>query len=201
MGKLMEKKKEQTRKKILKSAIRLFEESGYQKTTIEQIAAEAQVGVGTLYNYFSSKVELLFSIIETDTYKYVEDLNKAIANSKGVKESIYEFYEIYLNSFSNYGKKVWSEVFGEAFLRQLNLAKMINTIDKHFIDKLKELLFFFQKSSMIKENIDVINVTSVLYSLLGYNIILYISDNEISQMMLRESLKSQIDVVINSLII
>ena len=51
----MERKKEQTRKKIVEAAMSLFEELGYDATSMEQIAEEADIAKGTLYNYFPVK--------------------------------------------------------------------------------------------------------------------------------------------------
>ncbi len=50
---------EQTRALILDTALRLFEEQGYERTTMRAIAAEAGVSVGNAYYYFRSKDELV----------------------------------------------------------------------------------------------------------------------------------------------
>ncbi|MFF8956438.1 TetR family transcriptional regulator [Streptomyces sp. NPDC014894] len=52
-------KSEQTRTLILETALRLFQENGYDKTTMRAIAKEAGVSVGNAYYYFSSKEHLI----------------------------------------------------------------------------------------------------------------------------------------------
>ncbi|MFJ1576056.1 MULTISPECIES: TetR family transcriptional regulator [unclassified Streptomyces] len=52
-------KSEQTRTLILETALRLFQERGFDKTTMRAIAAEAGVSVGNAYYYFSSKEHLV----------------------------------------------------------------------------------------------------------------------------------------------
>ncbi|MFG2590830.1 TetR family transcriptional regulator [Streptomyces sp. NPDC048438] len=52
-------KSEQTRTLILETALRLFEERGYDRTTMRAIAKEAGVSVGNAYYYFSSKEHLV----------------------------------------------------------------------------------------------------------------------------------------------
>lgn len=52
-------KSEQTRTLILGTALRLFQERGYDKTTMRAIAQEAGVSVGNAYYYFSSKEHLV----------------------------------------------------------------------------------------------------------------------------------------------
>ncbi|MEU3076501.1 TetR/AcrR family transcriptional regulator [Streptomyces laurentii] len=52
-------KSEQTRALILETAMRLFQERGYDKTTMRAIAQEAGVSVGNAYYYFDSKASLI----------------------------------------------------------------------------------------------------------------------------------------------
>jgi AcrR family transcriptional regulator len=58
---LRERKKLQTRRAILDAAVRLFEEKGYEQTTVSEIAAAADVATKTVFNYFPSKEDLFFS--------------------------------------------------------------------------------------------------------------------------------------------
>ncbi len=59
-----EKKKKIAREKILKAALDIFEHKGFEKASISEIAEQADLGVGTVYNYFKSKDEIF---IETFT--------------------------------------------------------------------------------------------------------------------------------------
>ncbi len=54
-----ERKREQTATHLVATALRLFETHGYEAVTMEQIAADADVAKGTLYNYFTVKEALL----------------------------------------------------------------------------------------------------------------------------------------------
>lgn len=55
---------ERTRLRILEAATALFDRRGYTATTIEAIAAEADVAVETVYGRFGNKVNLLRSILD-----------------------------------------------------------------------------------------------------------------------------------------
>lgn len=49
---------------ILDSATRIFAEKGFHRTTIKDIAKEASIADGTIYNYFANKNALLVGIFE-----------------------------------------------------------------------------------------------------------------------------------------
>lgn len=57
---LRERKRERTRHAIVEAAAEMFEQRGYDKTTVADIAAAADIGTRTFFSYFASKEELLF---------------------------------------------------------------------------------------------------------------------------------------------
>jgi AcrR family transcriptional regulator len=61
---LRERKKEKTRQLIGETAHRLFIERGFDAVTVAEVAREADVSEGTVFNYFPTKEELFYSGME-----------------------------------------------------------------------------------------------------------------------------------------
>ena len=58
-----ERKKQETRQRMLEAAWNLFRERGYEETTVEEITEAADVAKGTFFNYFETKEAVLGEIM------------------------------------------------------------------------------------------------------------------------------------------
>jgi len=73
---------------ILRAARELFARKGYHNTTLEEIAQHAEFGKGTIYNYFSSKDELLYGIVDQLSREVIALAQEAMAAPGGVREKM-----------------------------------------------------------------------------------------------------------------
>ena len=62
------------RDRILQAARRLFAQRGVQHVSMEEIAAEARVGKGTLYRRFSGRASIALALLQADHVALQEDL-------------------------------------------------------------------------------------------------------------------------------
>ena len=86
---LRKQKKLQARQKILLAATNLFQEQGFANTSIAGIMQAAELGVGTFYNYFSSKEEVLLTlakILREDVEKNISTASKGNPSSSKLLE-------------------------------------------------------------------------------------------------------------------
>src|SRR5215210_7611723 len=80
------------REQILGAAPRVFAEKGFSRATTREVAREAGVSEGTIYNYFEDKEALLMAIIDrlNETERRAEDFRKGLATD------FEGFFEAYL---------------------------------------------------------------------------------------------------------
>ncbi|MGE4571232.1 MAG: TetR/AcrR family transcriptional regulator [Candidatus Izemoplasmatales bacterium] len=79
---------EKKRIHILETAMRLFNLYGFDATPTSKIAKKAKISVGTLFNYFPTKAELIQSIyVEIKIHsrkRYLEELNENQSNEENI---------------------------------------------------------------------------------------------------------------------
>jgi AcrR family transcriptional regulator len=61
---LRERKKEHTRQLLADTARRLFSERGFEEVSVAEIAEAAEVSTATVFNYFPTKEDLVYSRLE-----------------------------------------------------------------------------------------------------------------------------------------
>lgn len=86
------------RERLMNEGFRLFSENGIEEVSLQSVANAAGVGIATMYNYYSTKVNLIVAIsakIWSDVWK--KYINKIDAETFQ-KISAYEAIELYCNA-------------------------------------------------------------------------------------------------------
>ncbi|MBD0417707.1 TetR family transcriptional regulator [Streptomyces sp. TRM S81-3] len=73
---LRERKKQRTRDTLLRSALELFTEQGYEATTVDDIADAAEVSQRTFFRYFASKEEAAFFVSRLAESHFVDAVRR-----------------------------------------------------------------------------------------------------------------------------
>ena len=67
------------RAQVLRAAVKLFSKNGYYTTTIQQIAREAGVSIGLIYQYFGDKEDVLFLALRLVLESYETEIPRRLA--------------------------------------------------------------------------------------------------------------------------
>lgn len=88
---------ETRRQQIITSAVQLFREKGFHRTTTREIAASAGFSIGTLYEYIRSKEDVLYLVCDSIFNEVVEtiaDFPEGINALDTLKQAINLYYRL-----------------------------------------------------------------------------------------------------------
>ncbi len=76
------------RLRLVEAACAVFAEKGYASTRVADITERAGVGKGTVYEYFSSKEELLFAVFESINEEISTRVSAALSKNGSAREKL-----------------------------------------------------------------------------------------------------------------
>jgi AcrR family transcriptional regulator len=111
MAGLRAKNKADRHQRIVEAAARLFRTQGYDTVKMEAIAAAAEVSIGTIYNYYKNKGDLLVAIVSMEVHEVLAAGERVIADpprhaEKAVAKLIANYIEHALVYLS---KEMWRQ--------------------------------------------------------------------------------------------
>lgn len=89
----MQMLKNEKRDLILQSAIEIFCDYGFERTTISEVAKHAGIGKGTIYEYFKSKEELFSSSVQAMFDYYNAGFAEILSKNITFREMLCEYFE------------------------------------------------------------------------------------------------------------
>lgn len=91
-----EREQQLRRKTIIEAAHNLFEQKGFEQTTVDEIATVAELGKGTIYSYFKSKEEIYIAILEKKLDFLEQKMREAMANPKSAVDALYGLFDAFI---------------------------------------------------------------------------------------------------------
>lgn len=128
------------RGKIIEAASLLFAQKNYHEVMMEDVAKLAALAKGTVYNYFSSKEELYFSIMQQRMEKLISSLKIKIACEKTSIDALHSFiihvymfmmkYQTFYLMYQKESLKAENEICSELCTMEKDLKNMLRSIIK-----------------------------------------------------------------------
>jgi len=124
----MQKRARRTRRKLKKAALDVFAEKSVDAATVEEITEKADVGKGTLYQYFADKEEIVLTLVS----EAVTHLIKAIRSYVTEPETLEEMLEHLLNAHYRFSVEAREEFI------LLFQGKLLLRLESDTMDELEE---------------------------------------------------------------
>lgn len=175
---LREIKKQRARGAILEAARELFFSTGYDGTTVEAIAAKAEVAVGTVYNYFESKSAIILAITEEDTSEYSGG-EYAISDTDSLPDVLRGYVHTFMEVLSRYPKQLLRELMREALGSSGgSLGEGIIRQDITLLEELEELFRRLRASGRLRDEVSTEMASLLVYGTVMTSLIWYAADTE-----------------------
>jgi AcrR family transcriptional regulator len=137
-----EKIREETKEKILLSALELFAKKGYSNTSISDIASLAGISKGLAYNYFEGKHKLMEEVI-TILFTEVEKMFFVLEEIKDPFEKIQKVIDLMFD-WAKDSEDFWRLY--SSILLQADVKEIVDKVAGNYLDgTLKEIEKIFKK--------------------------------------------------------
>lgn len=194
MSGLRERQKAHRHDRIIHAATELFREQGYESVKMEAIAAKAEVAIGTIYNYYRNKGDLLVAIVSLEVEEVLQGGEQVIASppasaGAAVDALVGGYVEHSLNYLS---KEMWRQAmaisttqpespFGETYAA-LDVALARQTC--RLLEKLQDL-------GLLSRAAEAGALGEVIFNNTNMNFIIFVKDEAMAMAELRGMLARQ----------
>ena len=193
MARVTEKQKQEIRQKILEVSKEHFLSKGYDDTKTKDIARDAGIAEGTLFNYFDTKTDIF---LEAMASGYI--INSSVVNSLDFGEEIADiiFDLVYgtMKPLAKLPRKIIKEIFSASITlakRKPELMKKIVQLDFDLISDLEKVLKKFMDEKRLKKG-DAKIFAEAIYSVVVFEIIIYLYEEKLTMEKMLENVKEKI---------
>jgi AcrR family transcriptional regulator len=188
-----ERKKEETKERIFKVALKLFKHNGFNDTTIDEIAEKADVAKGTFFNYFPRK-EAVLSYLPELWIEEAEDKAQAIMESAGpagqkVRDLFTEFATFYEEEpeLAKWVAMEWSRC-----------QTQDDAVCRRWDDLGVRMIEHLQSTGEIRRDVDAARIADVFGSVHQGTVMRWLSAQD-APFPLRDELRARMDLIVEGL--
>jgi AcrR family transcriptional regulator len=161
-----ERQKQEREQRILDAARWFFNFHGYADTTMEDIARVAKLAVGTLYNYFSSKDDLLISLIRLGTERVTALAERIVADPPADPvESIAALADAFMENVAAEDRRLWREVFAASIAAPDTLGVPLLALDARMIQLFAMMVEKLKQRGAFSPRIDAPRAAGLFYGI------------------------------------
>jgi uroporphyrinogen-III synthase/AcrR family transcriptional regulator len=161
-----ENKRRIKREKIIDAAAELFSRKNYHEVMVEDVAKLVSVAKGTVYNYFNSKEDLYFSIMQNRLEKLTSLLKQRI-NSEGSTIGALRAFVITIYSFMMANRNFFLIYRKDTLNGDKKFCDKLITLENEFRNIFRDIIFNGTAEGLFREIKDDFAVDLILGSIYG----------------------------------
>lgn len=159
-------KRERKREKILEAAAELFSTKHYHEVMMDDVAKLISVAKGTVYNYFTSKEELYFTIMQTRMENLLFLLKQKIESQNSSIDSLRAFV-IHLYMFMMKYRKFFLIYQRETLNKQNSFCEDMITLEKQMKQMITQIISSGEEEGVFRKVDEEFAISLIFGSIYG----------------------------------
>ena len=201
MARQREQQKRDRERRILRAAAHLFGTKGYAETSMEDVAASARLAVGTLYNYFRSKADVLLAILRRETEDALAEGWQIVDDPpQDPSDAIAALIEAYLGGLAHHDRRLWRDLTAASFAEPSAIGAVAFQADLQLIAQLTALLENLRARGVLGADVELGHAAISLYSIYFTWFSVFLVDEGVTIERLREEIRRGIGISVRGLL-
>lgn len=200
---LRERQKADRQRRILDAATELFREVGYERTNIDIIAQHAEVSIGTIYNYYKNKGDLLLAIVSMEVHEVLKAGERIIEAPPG------DPYRAVARLISNYlkhslvylTKEMWRQAMAISTQQpDSRFGRAYAELDEKLSNQVCRLIEHIASSGHLVRDVNAAHAGELIFNNTNMMFILFVKSEQMNLAVLMERIALQNAVLLDALI-
>jgi AcrR family transcriptional regulator len=194
MAGLRAKHKIDRNSRIVEAASGLFRREGYEGARIEEIAAKAEVSVGTIYNYYRNKGDILVAIVSMEVHEVLAAGQRILRKPpKNVEKAVDALIATYIDHSLVYlSKEMWRQAMATSTQQPDSpFGKTYSALDRDLADQTCALIAKLQELGLVHSDIDGRGVGEMIFNSMNMMFIEFIKREDMTIKDLRALIRRQ----------
>jgi AcrR family transcriptional regulator len=199
---LRARQKADRHRRILGVASRLFRKHGYENVKIGEIAAAAEVSIGTIYNYYQNKGDLLVAIVAMEVNEVLSAGEKIIGKPpRSVRKAVEALIGTYIeHSLVYLSKEMWRQAMAIAIQQPHSpFGITYAELDLALADQTSRLVEKMQVLGSIRKDIDARPLGDLIFNNTNMMFTVFVKTDGMPLAALRAKISSQLRPLIDAM--
>ncbi|WP_233495514.1 TetR/AcrR family transcriptional regulator [Rhodosalinus halophilus] len=195
MAGLRERQKADREKRILQAAVARFRADGYRAVRIEDLAEAAEVSVGTVYNYYRTKGDILIATVTMEVEEVLDEGEPLVADPPdGVAEAVLALiFSYYDHSLEYLSKEMWRSAMALSIeAPETPNGRRYLELDRRLAGQVTALLETLQARGAVRADLDAEALGQLLFNNLNMEFIEFVKDEGMTLAQLRARVARQV---------
>lgn len=188
--------------RILEAAAALFREAGYEGAKIEAIAAKADVSVGTIYNYYRNKGDILVAIVSMEVNEVLNAGRGVVAAPpQNVGDAIDTLIGIYIEHALVYlSKEMWRQAMAISTQQpESPFGQTYTRLDAALTDQICALIARLQSGGLVRKDADGRAAGELVFNNMNMMFIEFVKRDDATMPRLRAAIRRQNRIVVDAI--